>query len=71
MIPQAEGNVLIETMKHEATNGLLIPMNCQESSGLGDGNQLCHPAIPSDRLLVKNLALVSLERADRRGPKVG
>lgn len=76
MIPSAEGGVLMQAMKNAEnrgersesayTKGLLVPMNCHESSGLGiemdekEETQLCHPAVKSDREQIKTLPLVRL-----------
>lgn len=59
MVPQAEGEALIRVMTDEpAQQGLLVPMNCQKNSGIGDKNQHCHPAAKSERSLVENIAKV-------------
>lgn len=59
MVPQAEGEALIRVMAEEpAQRGLLVPMNCQKNSGIGDKNQHCHPAAKSERSLVENIARV-------------
>lgn len=73
MIPRAEGSALINVMREEdSTEGILVPMNCHEkSSGLGEKNQLCHPATKDDRDLLKNLALVSKKRRDDAAARWG
>lgn len=59
MIPEVEGRLLVKVMRAEGrTHGVLIPMNCFENSGIGDKNEFCHPALKSDRELVRNLPLV-------------
>ena len=63
MVPQAEGEALIRVMTDEpAQQGLLVPMNCKKSSGIGDKNQHCHPAAKSERSLVENIARVREEQ---------
>lgn len=61
MIPQAEGEALVETLQGNGgpEQGALVPMNCKKDSGVGDKNQQCHAAVKSDRELVEGLVLVS------------
>lgn len=73
MVPQAEGQALIETLEGNGPEqGALVPMNCKKDSGIDDKNQQCYAAIQADRDLVNGLVLVRVEeRLDCRSSEAG
>lgn len=63
MIPQAEGEALIEAARGQdpPARGALVPMNCNKNSAIGTAkNQRCLAAAKADRDLVDSLTLVRL-----------